>query len=122
MDMEFVVPCLFGLEGLVGDELRRMDLDGVQVENGRVRLQTNHAGGILGGITNGMPLIFRAAVKPPPSISREQDSVSLSRVENKTLRIRGRHDPCIVPRAVPCMEAAMAVGILDALLERDGLG
>ena len=48
--------------------------------------------------------------------------MSLSRVENKTLRIRGRHDPCIVPRAVPCMEAAMAVGILDALLERDGLG
>ena len=122
----FGIPAVKGLEFGEGFRAaRHLGSDNnapYRVENGRVRLQSNHAGGILGGITNGMPLIFRAAVKPTPSISREQDSVSLSRVENKTLRIRGRHDPCIVPRAVPCMEAAMAVGILDALLERDGLG
>lgn len=122
----FGIPAVKGLEFGEGFRAARLlgseNNDPYRVENGRVQLQSNHAGGILGGITNGMPLIFRAAVKPTPSISREQDSVSLSRVENKTLRIRGRHDPCIVPRAVPCMEAAMAVGILDALLERDGLG
>lgn len=122
----FGIPAVKGLEFGEGFRAARLlgseDNDPYRVEEGQIRPQSNHAGGILGGITNGMPLIFRAAVKPTPSISREQDSVSLSRLENETLRVRGRHDPCIVPRAVPCMEAAMAIGILDALLERDGLG
>ena len=87
-------------------------------EDGQLSTRTNHAGGILGGITNGMPLVFRAAVKPTPSIARPQDSVSLSRRENTTLTIKGRHDPCIVPRAVPCVEAAAAIAIYDAWLER----
>jgi len=87
--------------------------------NGAVRTETNRHGGILGGITSGMPVIFRAAVKPTPSIAREQDSISLSRKENAILAVRGRHDPCIVPRAVPVMEAAMAIAMLDALLERN---
>lgn len=86
-------------------------------ETGAVRTRTNHAGGILGGITNGAPIVFRAAFKPTPSIGIEQDSVDLSTGENTKLTVRGRHDPCIVVRAVPVVEAAAACAILDALLE-----
>jgi chorismate synthase len=70
-------------------------------------------------MSNGMPLIFRAGIKPTPSIAKEQDSVSLSKKENIKLIIKGRHDPCIVPRAVPVIEAATAIAILDALLDAD---
>ncbi len=84
---------------------------------GAVRTRTNHHGGILGGITSGMPIIFRAAVKPTPSIGIQQDSVDLQSGENTSVTVHGRHDPCIVPRAVPCMEAAAACAIYDALLE-----
>ncbi len=86
-------------------------------EAGPVRTRTNHHGGILGGITSGMPIVFRAAFKPTPSIGMEQDSVDLFSHENVKLTVKGRHDPCIVLRAVPCVEAAAAVAIYDALLE-----
>ena len=84
--------------------------------NGTIRTATNRAGGILGGITTGMPLIFQAAIKPTPSISTPQQSVSLSKLESVTLEIKGRHDPCIAPRAVPVIEAAAAIAIFDAYL------
>lgn len=90
--------------------------DPFTITNGSVQTKTNHAGGILGGITNGMPVIFRAAVKPTPSIAKTQDSISLSAMENRMLKVKGRHDPCIVPRAVPVVEAAAAIAIFDALL------
>ena len=87
------------------------------MEDGRVRTRTNHAGGVLGGITNGMPLVVNIAVKPTASISREQETVDMETGENAPLVIHGRHDPCIVPRAVPVAEAVTALTVLDMMLE-----
>ncbi len=82
-------------------------------ENGMIKTKTNHHGGSLGGISSGMPLTLRVAFKPTPSISQEQQTVGLESGKNETVRVIGRHDPCIVPRAVPCVEAAVAVALLD---------
>ena len=86
------------------------------LDNGRIVTATNHCGGILGGITNGMPIMFRVAVKPTPSIGKLQRSVNLKTMEAVDLEIKGRHDPCIVPRAVPVVEAAAAIAIYDLIL------
>ena len=91
--------------------------DPIVNQDGQVVTKTNNAGGCNGGITNGMPLIFRAAFKPTPSIAKAQESVSLAAMESKNLIVHGRHDPCIAPRAVPVVEAAAAVAIYDAFLE-----
>ena len=92
--------------------------DAFVVRDGQIRTETNHAGGILGGITDGMPLIFRAAFKPTPSIARTQRSVRMDTGEETEISVPGRHDPCVVPRAVPCVEAAAAIAVTDALLGR----
>lgn len=117
----FGIPAVRGLEFGTGFAAANMrgsrHNDPFYMEGSRVRTATNHHGGILGGISSGMPLVFRAAVKPTPSIAPEQDSISFAQGANAKLTIHGRHDPCIVPRAVPCMEAAAAVAIYDALLE-----
>ena len=86
-------------------------------DNGNVATETNHCGGILGGITNAMPMVFRAAFKPTPSIGRPQQTVNLQTKEIAELRIEGRHDPCIVHRAVPVVEAVAALVILDTILQ-----
>ena len=87
-------------------------------QNGAVRTESNHAGGICGGISTGMPILFRVAVKPTPSIAQPQKSILFEgSTAPQELQIRGRHDPCIVPRALPCVEAAAAITILDVILE-----
>ena len=114
------IPAVKGLNfgtGFAGSYMRGSENnDQFIIENGQVKTKRNFAGGILGGITNGMPLVFEVAIKPTPSISKPQMSVSLSSMEETELVIHGRHDPCIVPRAVPVVEAAAAIAIYDAIL------
>ena len=114
------IPAVKGLNfgtGFAGAYMRGSENnDEYYIEDGKVKTKRNYAGGILGGITNGMPLVFEVAVKPTPSISRPQMSISLSTMEETELTIKGRHDPCIVPRAVPVIEAAAAIAIFDAIL------
>ena len=116
----YAIPAVKGLNfgtGFAGSYMRGSENnDQFVIENGQVKTKRNFAGGILGGITNGMPLVFEVAVKPTPSISKPQKSISLSRMEETELVIQGRHDPCIVPRAVPVVEAAAAIAIYDAIL------
>ena len=89
----------------------------IDAETGEIEVESNNAGGILGGISTGAPVMWRMAVKPTPSIGREQQTVDMDAMENAELSVHGRHDPCIVPRAVPVAEAAAALAIWDALLE-----
>ncbi len=102
----------FGAAKLHGSEHN----DAYEMRQGEIRTKTNHAGGILGGISTGMPIVFRAAFKPTASISREQDSVDLQSGTNTKLSVHGRHDPCIVPRAAAVVEAAAAVALLNMML------
>ncbi len=118
----FGIPAVKGVEFGVGFAAAEMtgseNNDAFLMRDGRVETKTNHCGGILGGITNGMPLTFRAAFKPTPSIAKEQDSINLETKEAVKLVVKGRHDPCIVPRAVPVVEAAVAIAVYDAWLGR----
>lgn len=115
----FGVPAIKGIEFGKGFELSKMrgsqSNDPFRYKDGKVVTETNNCGGILGGITNGMPIIFRAAVKPTPSIAQKQKSVDLQKKENTELEIHGRHDPCIVPRAVPVIEAVTAIAIANLM-------
>ena len=117
----FGIPAVKGVEfgaGFGASRLRGSENnDAFRVEDGRIVTETNRAGGILGGITTGMPLTLRVGIKPTPSIGRPQRTVSLARMENTELTIRGRHDPCIAHRAVPVVEAVTACVLLDLLLE-----
>ena len=114
------IPAVKGLSfgsGFAGSSLRgSQNNDPFILQDGKIKTATNNAGGILGGITSGMPLVFTVAIKPTPSISAVQRSVSLKQMEQTSLIVKGRHDPCIVPRAVPVVEAAAAIAIYDAVL------
>lgn len=114
------IPAVKGLDfgsGFTGSYMRgSQNNDAFTIDNGIIRTATNHSGGILGGITNGMPLVFSVAIKPTPSISIPQQSVSFTKEEISELTVKGRHDPCIVPRAVPVVEAAAAIAVFDAFL------
>lgn len=120
----FGIPAIKGIEfgagfaaaGLKGSE----NNDQYRYELNNVRSVSNNAGGILGGISTGMPLLFKAAIKPTPSISKMQGTVDLFIGKNAELSVKGRHDPCIVPRAVPVIEAATAIALMDIWLEERG--
>ncbi len=120
----FGIPAVKGVE--FGDGFGAASLRGSEhndafcLKDGMIQTKTNHAGGILGGITTGMPLILRVAVKPTPSIGTDQETVDLSTSAETTVTVAGRHDPCIVPRAVPVVESVIAMTLLDLLLDAKG--
>jgi len=113
----FAIPAVKGIEfgsGFSATEKRGSENnDPFTIKNERIVTTTNNAGGILGGISNGMPLVLRVAVKPTPSIALDQETVDMDKMTPATLATRGRHDVCIVPRAVPVVEAMMAVTLCD---------
>ena len=118
--MLLTIPAVKGVEfgaGFQAAELRGSENnDAFQMREGKVDVLSNNAGGILGGISSGMPIMVRVAVKPTPSIAKEQRTVNLSKMENTTIKITGRHDPCVVPKAVPVVESAVAIILADHMI------
>ncbi|MCW4009898.1 MAG: chorismate synthase [Candidatus Bathyarchaeota archaeon] len=116
----FSIPAVKGVEFGAGFGLTKMRgseaNDAYQIVEGKVVTVTNLAGGILGGISSGMPITLRVAVKPTPSIVKEQQTVDLSKMENAKIKVGGRHDPCVVPKAVPAVEATVAVTLADHMI------
>ena len=116
----FGIPAVKGLEfgsGFEGSRLHGSENnDAYSIVDGAIQTVSNNAGGILGGITTGMPLVFSVAITPTPSIAKPQKTICLTQLQQVDLAVRGRHDPCIVPRAVPVVEAAAAIAIFDAYL------
>lgn len=120
----FGIPAVKGIEFGEGFNSARLrgseNNDQFTVAGEKILTVSNHAGGILGGISNAMPLVFSTAIKPTPSIAKSQQSVSLQQMQPATLIVHGRHDPCIAPRAVPVVEAAAAIAVFDTYLSRYG--
>ena len=116
----FNVPAVKGVEFGLGFALAELkgseSNDAYVMQDGRIATQTNHMGGIQGGLSTGMPILIRVAVKPTPSISKDQKTVNLSTMQDAELSIKGRHDPCIVPKAVPAIEAAVAISLTDHMI------
>ncbi len=117
----FAVPAVKGVEFGAGFEAARLkgsaDNDPYVIRDGKIVTVKNDAGGVLGGLSSGMPILVKAAIKPTPSISKEQKTVNLLRMEETVIRVRGRHDPCVVPKAVPVINSAVAVVLADHMLQ-----
>jgi len=124
--MMFSIPAVKSVEFGIGREfseiLGSQANDSFIIDNNEIKTKTNNNGGINGGITNGMPVVFSVAIKPTPSIGKEQETVNVDTKENIKAKIGGRHDPCIVQRAVPVIEAATAICVLDMVLEAKTYG
>ncbi|MDD1776386.1 MAG: chorismate synthase [Candidatus Methanomethylicus sp.] len=122
----FSIPAVKGIE--FGDGFRLCGMkgsdanDGFVLKEGKVTFLTNHAGGVLGGITDGMPLIMRVAFKPTPSIGKEQHSIDLEKMEETAISVEGRHDPCIAIRAVPVVESVVAICLADLMIRAQKIG
>lgn len=117
----FAIPAVKGIEfgdgfALTGLRASEANDEYYIAEDGKIRTKTNSNGGILGGLSTGMPVAFSAAFKPTPSISRPQTTVDMAKMTDSVISIPGRHDPCIVVRAVPCVESAAALAVLDLML------
>lgn len=118
--MLFNVPAVKGVEfgagfkaaGLKGSE----NNDAYAIRNGKIVTLTNRSGGVLGGISSGMPILVRAAIKPTSSIPKEQRTVNVSKMRETTIQVKGRHDPCIVPKAIPVIESVVAIVLVDHML------
>jgi chorismate synthase len=116
----FAVPAVKGVEFGAGFKVAAMkgseNNDPYAVRDGKVVTLTNNAGGVLGGLSNGMPIVIRAAIKPTPSIAKKQKTINLADLKEATLQVKGRHDPCIVPKAVPAIESMVAVVLVDHMI------
>ena len=120
--LAFSVPAVKGIEFGMGFDIAKsrgsVANDEYYIENGQIKTYSNNNGGIIGGISNGMPVIHRVAIKPTASISREQRTVNIETMQNEIIKIEGRHDPCIVQRAVVVIEAISAIAVLELLSEK----
>ena len=116
----FCVPAVKGVEfgtGFKSAELKGSENnDAFIIGSGKIVTETENAGGVIGGLSTGLPIVIRVAIKPTPSIAKEQKTVDLSKMQNTVITIKGRHDPCVVPKAVPAIEAVVAITLIDHLI------
>src|SRR5881628_2547695 len=116
----FGIPAVKGVEFGAGFQAARLkgseNNDQFAMKDGKIITVTNNSGGVLGGMSTGMPLLLRAAFKPPSSIAKEQKTVNIAKMEESTLEVRGRHDPCVVPKAVPVVQAMVSIEIADLMI------
>jgi len=118
--MLFGIPAVKGIEFGAGFQSSRLrgseNNDQYEIKEGKIMTLTNNSGGVLGGMSTGMPLLLRVAFKPPSSIAKAQKTVDVSRMEEASLSVKGRHDPCVVPKAVPVVQAMVAIGLADLMI------